>query len=77
MKSIIITGSVGSGKTTLSKKMAKYLIFNYLDVNHIIKKEGLNEGYDLENKCDIVDIKKLSKSLINIIKHSKKGIIID
>ena len=42
MKSIIITGSVGSGKTTLSKKISKYLDLDYIDVNNIIKNYDLN-----------------------------------
>ena len=77
MKSIIITGSVGSGKTTLSKKLSKYLDFDYLDVNEIIKKDNLSDGYDNKNMCEMVDVKKLNKSLIKIIKESKNGIIID
>ena len=71
MKSIIITGSVGSGKTTLSKKLSRYLSFDYLDVNKIIKKEGYSEGYDNKDRCEIVDVKKLNKSLIKLIKESK------
>ena len=77
MKFIIITGSVGSGKTTLSKKLSKYLDFDYFDVNKIIKKEGLSEGYDKKNMCEIVDFKKLNRILIKIIKESKNGIVID
>ena len=77
MKSIIITGSVGSGKTTLSKKIAKYLNFDYIDVNKIIKKEGLSVGYDTKEMCEVVDVKKLNTALKNLIKKSKNGIVID
>ena len=77
MKFIIITGSVCSGKTTLSKKLSKYLDFNYIDLNNVIKKEGLSDGYDKKNMCEIVDVKRLNKSLIKIIKKSKKGMVID
>ena len=38
MKTIIVTGSVGSGKTTLAKKLSKFLDFEYLDVNDVVKK---------------------------------------
>ena len=77
MKSIIITGSVGSGKTTLSKKISKYLDFDYIDVNKLIKKEGLSVGYDNKEMCEVVDVKKLNKTLVRLIKEFKNGIVID
>lgn len=81
MKTIIVTGTPGTGKTTLAKKLSKKLGYEYIDVNSIIKENKLNEGYDRKKECYIVDIKKLSKSLIKTINSSKKekksGIIID
>lgn len=77
MRYILITGSVGSGKTTLSKKISKYFNLDYIDVNKVIKIEKLSEGYDKKNMCDIIDIKRLNKSLIKIIKDSNKGVVID
>ena len=77
MKVIIITGSVGSGKTTLSKKLSKYLDFNYIDVNNVIKKNRLSEGYDEKDRCRVVDVNKLNKCLIKMIKESHNGIVID
>ncbi len=73
MKTIIITGSVGTGKTTLSRKLAEKLNFEYIDVNKIINK--ISEGYDKKRKSKIVDIDKLNKYLIkeiSIIKNSNK-----
>jgi len=87
MKLIIVTGSVGTGKTTLSKKLAEKLNFIYVDANKIIKKYNLSENYDKKRKTKIVDIERLNKALIKEInKHkksikngkiNKKGIIID
>ena len=77
MKVIIVTGSVGSGKTTLAKKLSKFLNFKYIDVNTIIKKNELSEGYDKKNMCDVVDVKRLNKYLIKLIKSINIGIIID
>ena len=73
MKVIIATGTPGTGKTTLSKKLAKKLNFSYLDVNETIKKYNIAEGYDKKRKTKIVDVKKLNKALIkeiSIIKNS-------
>jgi adenylate kinase len=77
MKIIIVTGSVGTGKTTLAKKLSKKLNYQYINVNKIIQKNNLPSGYDKKRKCKIIDIKKLNKFLINLIKESKKDLIID
>ncbi|MBI2657119.1 AAA family ATPase [Candidatus Woesearchaeota archaeon] len=82
MKVICVTGTPGTGKTTLAKKLAKKLNFYYLDVNKLISKYRLSEGYDRKRKAKIVDIKKLNKHLIKYIKNTRelnkfKGIIID
>ena len=82
MKVIAVTGTPGTGKTTLSKKLSNKLDFYYLDVNKVIFKYKLSEGYDRKRRTKIVDIKKLNKKLIeeiNKIKNNKKikGVIID
>src|SRR3989338_2235864 len=82
MKTVIVTGNPATGKTTLSKKLAKKLDFYYLDVNESIKKHKLSEGYDKKRKTKIVDVDKLNKFLINTIKEIKSrkkynGTIID
>lgn len=77
MKTIIVTGSVGSGKTTLAKKLSKFLDFEYLDVNDVVKKNKFAESYDKERECNIVDVKKLNKFLVRLIKESSVGLVID
>lgn len=84
MKAIIVTGTPGTGKTTLSKQLARKLSLNYLDVNLIIKKYGLSEGYDKKRKTKIIDTKKLNKAIIMEMTNYKKarkiktnGVIID
>ncbi len=69
MAAIIVTGSVGTGKTTLSKKLAKQLGFRYIDVNMLIKEQRLASGYDKKRRCKIIDIKKLNKELIKLLKN--------
>ena len=72
---IIVSGTPGTGKTTLSKKLAQKLNYKYLDVAKLIKEKDLQESYDKKRKTYIVDIKKLNKELIKIIKTSKNLII--
>ena len=83
MKTIIVTGTPGTGKTILSKKLAKLMNFYYADVNKIIFRYKLSEGYDKKRQTKIIDVNKLNKKLISEIKDFKKqnkkynGIIID
>ena len=74
MKIICVSGSVGTGKTTLSKKLSKSLGFEYVDVSKLIKEKKLSSGYDEENKCEIIDVKKLNKVLIGLM---DKDLVID
>lgn len=77
VKIIIVTGSVGTGKTTLAKKLAKKYKAKYLDVNKVIEEYKLSEGYDKKRKCKVIDTSKLNKVLIKIIQSSKESLVID
>lgn len=77
MKVIIITGTPGTGKTTLAIYLAKKLKFILIKASEIIEKEKICEAYDQENDCKIIDLKKLNQALIKIIKKSKENLIIE
>jgi len=81
MKVIAVTGVPGTGKTMLSKKLTEKLGFYYLDVNKLISKRNLSEGYDKKRKSIIVDMDKLIRILIATVliseMHNLKGIVID
>lgn len=74
---IIVSGTPGTGKTFLSKKLAEKLGFKYIDVKRIIAKHKLKESYDKKRKSWVVDEKKLSKVLGKIIKEPKVDLIMD
>ncbi len=79
---IIISGTPGTGKTTLAKKLMNVLNYPLLDLKHFIKEKNLAESYDKKRKTNIIDIKKLNKEIIKEIKkvqnqHSPKGMIIE
>ena len=77
MKSIVVSGSVGTGKTLVSKKLArKYNLF-YFNINDFIKGNKLYDSYDRKRQTFVVDTRKLIPILINAIKKSKRVIIFD
>lgn len=94
MPVIIISGSVCTGKTMLAKALVKKLNelyiknkktnktklnYKYIDVNDVIKKYKLAEGYDRKYHSKIIDEKKLSKVLAHLIELNKTcfGMVID
>ena len=69
---------MGTGKTTVAKTLAKKLHFIYLDVNGLIKKnKSVVVNYDELRKTKEIDVNKLNKILLTLIKENKKGIVID
>ncbi len=72
MKVIITTGTPGTGKTALSKKLAKKINFYYFDVNAFVVKNKLYDGYDHKRKTKIVEVNKLNKALADEILSIKK-----
>ncbi len=82
MEVIAVTGSVGTGKTALSGKLAGMLNYRHIDANKIIRKYGLSEGYDAKRKTRIIGANKLNRALIREIGSLKKnknilGVVID
>ena len=73
MKTIIVTGTPGTGKTNLAKKLAKKLNYMHADVDKLISKYKLYEGYDRKRRTKIVDTNKLNRFLIRYIIFFKKN----
>lgn len=72
---IIVTGTPGTGKTILAKKLAKALNHKYIDVKALLEKSNICDGFDSEHECLVVDPKKLSAMLVKLIKKSKRLVI--
>ena len=73
-KIIIISGTPGTGKSTLARLLAKQLNFHHLNLKPILKK--IHEKYDRKKQCYIVDTKKLNREITKAIKQSKQNLII-
>lgn len=77
MKVIIVSGSVGTGKTSLAKLISKQTKAEYVDVNKLIKENKLYSKYNKKFDTFEVDVDNLVKFLIKVIKNSKKSLVLD
>jgi adenylate kinase len=59
MDKILITGTPGTGKTTISKRLSKIEGLDYLGINDLVDKYGLFEGIDKTDNARIVRLKEL------------------
>jgi len=79
---VAITGTPGTGKTTISNAVSKKLDFAHVDVSSIIKSDvkryGL--GWDDERKTIIANIPETRKKVLALIRkneYKRKGFVID
>tara|TARA_Y100000034_G_scaffold130846_1_gene190317 strand:+ start:3161 stop:3595 length:435 start_codon:yes stop_codon:yes gene_type:complete len=72
---IIVSGTPCTGKTTIAKKIAKRNKLAYIDVNQIIKDNKLYSYYNKKDKSYVVDVKKLNRFLIKLIKEEKRIVL--
>ncbi len=76
---ILVTGTPGSGKTWLAKRLSLMLNYAYFDVNSFVKTAHIYSSYDKKRRCYVVDEAKLASSLIKVrekaLKTGKKGTI--
>ncbi len=68
---LIVTGTPGTGKTTVAKEVSKLLNHEYIDVNELIR----TKEYDQERDCRIVDVEELKTKLLSLINKSSDLVI--
>jgi adenylate kinase len=77
MTVIIISGTPGTGKTTLAKIIAKFG-YRRIDVNRLVNQKRLYAGYDRKRGSKIVDTDRLTKELARLITSSRnKKMVVD
>ncbi|KAJ1904975.1 factor activating pos9 [Tieghemiomyces parasiticus] len=75
LPNILITGTPGTGKTTMAELAAIKTGLHHIDVSALVKAEGLHEGHDTEFDTYILDEDKLLDALEIIV--APGGKIID
>lgn len=74
---IIITGTPGVGKTSVSAALASRIDAQLVSLGELIRKEKLYIGFDKERDTLIADIGKISRRVSEIISKAQKDIIIE
>ena len=73
MKLVIISGTPGTGKTTVSNKISEMIDVNIITLNELAISEGLIHEFDKKRDTNVVDIDKLVSYVLNIIENFKKN----
>jgi adenylate kinase len=76
-KIIIITGTPGTGKTTVSRIISKNLDINHIELSKLAKEQELIKEKDPERETYIIDKYRLEEKLDEILKNSLEPVIID
>lgn len=72
---IIITGTPGVGKTSVSKKVASILNAKYVNLAEFVKSNKLFLGYDNELNSYIIDEEKTRKTLRRLLKEYSRIVV--
>jgi len=76
-KILVITGTPGVGKTSISKLLASKIGAEVLSIGELVKRENLHLGWDTKRKTLIADLERVSKRIMEIMKSTKKTLIIE
>jgi adenylate kinase len=76
MMRVVLTGTPGTGKTSVTKIVAKRLGLTHLDLSKTIKERQLYSGYDKKRDSYIADIKKVTE-YVTAFERKNKSVLID
>jgi len=75
MKIIAVSGTPGTGKSTLAKELAVKLGYTYIDVSLMV--DSVTEEYDEERDCAVVDVGNLTRRITEELKGILGGAVVD
>jgi adenylate kinase len=70
---LLLTGTPGTGKTTISHLLAEKLGCQLVDINHLVEEKHLYTGLDPEKDYKIVDMDALEGELFKIVGEENVG----
>jgi len=73
---ILISGTPGTGKTTIAKELATRMSYNFLDMGKLAEGEHIYLEVDTERNTKIIDEPKLAKRIEEEIATNKGRIVI-
>ena len=72
MKILIVSGTPGTGKTTISNNIQNYIEAKVISLNELAISENLVEKYDVKRETSVIDKKKIISFIIDLIEDYKK-----
>ena len=72
MKILVISGTPGTGKTTISYNISNYIEAKVISLNELAISENLIEKYDTKRETSVINRKKLISFIIELIKNYRK-----
>jgi len=76
-KVIVISGTPGTGKTTVASMLSKKIKGTHIDLSELVLKEKLYKEVDKKRETVVADLNKLLSRLKEIIKSTNSPIIIE
>jgi adenylate kinase len=73
----LITGTPGTGKTTVSIQVAKRMSADYLSVTKLVRKHQLQVGFDYKRRTRVVDLRKTRAKLRQVLQKHAGTVIVD
>jgi adenylate kinase len=74
---IVITGTPGVGKTSVSERLAANLGAFHIDLADLVKRERLSSGYNRQRRTLLADTDELTKRVQQIVTQNRGDVIID
>ena len=56
---VLVTGTPGTGKTTLSEQVAAATGLKHINIGDLVKEQQLHNGWDEEFECFVIDEDKV------------------
>jgi adenylate kinase len=73
----IVTGTPGTGKTALSKELAKVIGAHYINLTQFVSKRGLYSKTDRERRTKIIDLTRTRSALTRELRAISGSVIVD